>query len=282
MLSGTSHEPSALSNRFDQLSIVNEYENDNVVTYRQSEYSNRSTLVAGEVQNNNQDAGLNYSNLPPMGITASTTRASNSVAKSTGAIKKIPENLKLRSDDKINNNNAEEVSMYRSSGPYIPLSDCFSGSPVLFVSFEKFLLRHQNFNFLNFLEERKRSKNPAELAGSEVLRHAALAHYQHWTQLNRRPAEFTETQQHPSAVDGGTEVREERCEEREFIADGLRGRIDGRGLDGAEGGWQEDPAVGQLDGERVGGDHRRAELHEDGGEPESDPAATQTYQLGAG
>lgn len=133
----TNTSQSALSNRFDQLSIVNEYENDNAVTYRQSEYSNRSTLMASEMQNNNEDAGLNYSNLPhlstmerPQGL----TRVASSNAKSTGAVKKIPENLKLRSDDKINNNNAEEMSMYRASGPYIPLSDCFSGSPVLFVS----------------------------------------------------------------------------------------------------------------------------------------------------
>lgn len=138
ILASNSTESSALSTRFDQLSIVNEYENDNVVTYRQSEYSNRSTMMASEVQNNNQEAGLNYSNLLPMSSRPqSMTRVLNSLPKSTGAIKKIPENLKLRSDDKINNNNnnAEEISMYRASGPYIPLSDCFSGSPVLFVCF---------------------------------------------------------------------------------------------------------------------------------------------------
>jgi len=143
----TSNDPSSLSNRFDQLSIVNEYENDNVVvTYRNSEYSNRATMVVGEHHNNNnhQDSGLSYSNLPPLptaerpeavqrkGSTASSQ--SNHATKSTGAIKKIPENLKLKSDDKINNNNSDEISMYRASGPYIPLSDCFSGSPVLFVS----------------------------------------------------------------------------------------------------------------------------------------------------
>lgn len=133
LLTNTSHEPSSLSNRFDQLSIVNEYENDNVVTYRSSEYSNRSTMLAGEAQNNNQEAGLNYSNLPPMGGTLERPQLT---MRATGAIKKIPENLKLRSDDKINNNNSEEMSNYRASGPYIPLSDCFSGSPVLlFVSF---------------------------------------------------------------------------------------------------------------------------------------------------
>lgn len=88
------------------------------------------------MQNNNQEAGLNYTNLPTMDtIGKAQAGASNSVLKPTGAIKKIPENLKLRSDDKINNNNSEEMSIYRASGPYIPLSDCFSGSPVLFVSF---------------------------------------------------------------------------------------------------------------------------------------------------
>lgn len=132
----TNLEPSSLSSRFDQLSIVNEYENDNVVTYRQSDYSNRETLVVGrEVQNNNnQEPGLNYSNLPPMERAQSSASRVSTQAKSTGAIKKIPENLKLRSDDKINNN-SEDISLaYRASGPYIPLSDCFSGSPVLFVS----------------------------------------------------------------------------------------------------------------------------------------------------
>lgn len=157
LLNNTSSDPS-LSNRFDQLSIVNEYENDNVVTYRQSEYSNRSTMMAGEAQNNNQEAGQNYSNLPPMGTMErpqSLARASKTVAKSTGTIKKIPENLKLRSDDKINNNNAEELSMYRASGPYIPLSDCFSGSPVLFVSTFELCSSARLTEFKIFLEKRK-------------------------------------------------------------------------------------------------------------------------------
>lgn len=88
------------------------------------------------MQNNNQEVGLNYLNITTLStIERTQARASDSVAKPTGAIKKIPENLKLRSDDKINNNNSEEISIYRASGPYIPLSDCFSGSPVLFVSF---------------------------------------------------------------------------------------------------------------------------------------------------
>lgn len=92
-------------------------------------------MMVGEAQNNNQEAGLNYSNLPPMGTFEQPQPTTRTAGRPTGAIKKIPENLKLRSDDKINNNNTEEISSYRSSGPYIPLSDCFSGSPVLlFVS----------------------------------------------------------------------------------------------------------------------------------------------------
>lgn len=92
-------------------------------------------MMVGEAQNNNQDAGLNYTNLPPMGTLERIQTTMRTSARPTGAIKKIPENLKLRSDDKINNNNTEENSSYRASGPYIPLSDCFSGSPVLlFVS----------------------------------------------------------------------------------------------------------------------------------------------------
>lgn len=128
----TSTDTSTISNRFDQLSVVREYENDDFMTQN---------------QNNNHDSGINYTNLPPLENNlpqpaqrqiATTTKPSTSATsvlqpiKSTGAIKKIPENLKLRSDDKINNN-TDESSVYRASGPYIPLSDCFSGSPVLFV-----------------------------------------------------------------------------------------------------------------------------------------------------
>lgn len=133
-LTNNVYDPSSsLSNRFDQLTTVNEYENDNVVTYRQSEHSRRLTLTLSENQNNNLDVGINYSNLPPLGT---MERKPSTATKSTGAVKKIPENLKIRSDDKLNNNNGvEETTLYRASGPYIPLSDCFSGSPVLFVSF---------------------------------------------------------------------------------------------------------------------------------------------------
>lgn len=121
--SSSTVDNSAVSGRFEQLSVVNEYENDNVLAQIQQN------------NNNNHETGLNYTNLPPLNdqrpLPAQRPSKILQPTKSTGAIKKIPENLKLRSDDKINNNNHND---YRASGPYIPLSDCFSGSPVLFVS----------------------------------------------------------------------------------------------------------------------------------------------------
>lgn len=110
--------------------MVNEYENDNVLAQIQQSV------------NNNNESGISYTNLPPLTdqqqpkLSRPPPQPSQRSSiilqptKSTGAIKKIPENLKLRSDDKINNNHND----YRASGPYIPLSDCISGSPVFLVS----------------------------------------------------------------------------------------------------------------------------------------------------
>lgn len=118
----TTFDTSSISSRFNQMSMRNDYENDNVIQQLQNSAINESDK--------------SYTNLPSITDQQRplpTVRAKATVlkpTKPTGAIKKIPENLKLRSDDKINNNHND----YRASGPYIPLSDCFSGSPVLFVS----------------------------------------------------------------------------------------------------------------------------------------------------
>lgn len=133
-LPNNNNEPSSshVSNRFDSLSIVNEYENDNVAASHMSFQSNladNSSLFGGPSQN--------YSNLSAVSNPQETKRqtpATRTINKSTGAIKKIPKRLDLMKDDKINNNNEENT--FRHSGPYIPLSDCFSGSPVFFVSSE--------------------------------------------------------------------------------------------------------------------------------------------------
>lgn len=134
-----------LSTRFDSLSVSGgNYENDpHVTSYRHSNYSNRETILFDQrfqqqQQNatNNNGSILEYSNLP----TASTMERSHSLKQShqrnaNGAIKKIPESLELKTD-KMNNNMDDVVSPALStcSGPYIPISECFSGSPIIFVS----------------------------------------------------------------------------------------------------------------------------------------------------
>lgn len=137
-------EPSSshVSSRFDSLSIVNEYENDNVAASHMSFQSNladNSSMFGGPSQN--------YSNLSAISMPHEPKRPTsitNSVNKSTGAIKKIPKRLDLMKDDKINNNNEENT--FRHSGPYIPLSDCFSGSPVFYVSISNRLKLCNNLN----------------------------------------------------------------------------------------------------------------------------------------
>lgn len=163
------------SSRFENMSLnmTNDYENDQVTSYRHSNYTNRETLhfQQNESQsNNNQEPGLNYSNLPaPIVERSHSLRQNNNIMhgssqdalqamhhrtqslvdqmpRTAGAIKKIPDRLKLRSsnDDKINNN-TELVSPAPSSGPYIPISECFSGSPVIFVSTLNLIILIQSF-----------------------------------------------------------------------------------------------------------------------------------------
>ncbi|CRK99438.1 CLUMA_CG012560, isoform A [Clunio marinus] len=131
----TNHDDEAAT--LDQKSMINEYENDDVFYRRQSNCASLPKTINSEIENNNP-GGVHskYTNLSDInrqsldhvqGTSTSTNK------KITGTIKKIPENLKLKSQDKINNNDDnDDISLYRSSGPYIPLSDCFSGSPVLF------------------------------------------------------------------------------------------------------------------------------------------------------
>lgn len=50
---------------------------------------------------------------------------------SSPAMRKIPENLKL-SESFIHDNSEPSPALSTSSGPYIPISECFSGSPGMF------------------------------------------------------------------------------------------------------------------------------------------------------
>lgn len=143
LTNSTNIDNSSISGRFNNISMRNDYENDNVL----------------QQIHENIEADKSYTNLPTVNeqqrpLPAQRPSKSSTIlqpTKPTGAIKKIPENLKLRSDDKINNNNHSD---YRASGPYIPLSDCFSGSPVLFVS-TRIILKLSGFNTFSLLTKRK-------------------------------------------------------------------------------------------------------------------------------
>lgn len=59
-----------------------------------------------------------------------TISNSRTVISSSGVIKKIPENLVLNMTSFMENSNVEpSPALSTSSGPYIPISECFSGSP---------------------------------------------------------------------------------------------------------------------------------------------------------
>lgn len=143
------------------------YQNDEVMNYRGSEYSNRETIICeaklGHAQNqplrnNNCEA---YSNLGTIERSQSLRGKPSSPEKSHsghahmvnhmrtqslntdcqkltaaaagGSGKKIPENLKLNERTAGFESGTEQPSpaLSTSSGPYIPISECFSGSPML-------------------------------------------------------------------------------------------------------------------------------------------------------
>ena len=110
--------------------LTQNQKNNNVVVLNRNEhfeaYSNISTIERSQSLRGKPESSL---------ISHSRTLSLNESTKAhTGTVKKIPENLKLT--DKIANfveNHGEQPSpaLSTSSGPYIPISECFSGSPVL-------------------------------------------------------------------------------------------------------------------------------------------------------
>lgn len=128
------------------MSNSKDYENDEVLAQYQNENNNHQPKSYYNLLENSPVSGqIIKSSTSSSTLSSSTsTLTAQQPQKSTGAIKKIPEKIDLKRDDKINNNNGnhadDHLVNYRSSGPYIPLSDCFSGSPVLFVSFENYYL----------------------------------------------------------------------------------------------------------------------------------------------
>lgn len=52
---------------------------------------------------------------------------------SQGVVRKIPENLILNTTTLVEGNVEPSPALSTSSGPYIPISECFSGSPKFMV-----------------------------------------------------------------------------------------------------------------------------------------------------
>lgn len=131
-LNNTTMNTLHLDDQLDNLSIHNTYQNDDFVV-RGLEYTNRETLVCDNKLKNDTNPFRvnnveNYSNFDTIAREANksfversqslkntnvqTAAINHSRTSSTGTIKKIPEKLKI------------------SSGPYIPISECFSGKPL--------------------------------------------------------------------------------------------------------------------------------------------------------
>ncbi|XP_062552248.1 protein daughter of sevenless [Armigeres subalbatus] len=143
------------------------YQNEEMLNFRASEYSKRETIISDSKLSQNQSTPRNnnveaYSNLgtiersqslrgkptpPDKGASVPIpvgnhmrTQSLNTDQKTIASVvansaKKIPENLKL--NDRMTAGGADSgteqpsPALSTSSGPYIPIHECFSGSPML-------------------------------------------------------------------------------------------------------------------------------------------------------
>lgn len=91
--------------------------NDNDMPYVNAEYTNRETLVCDQ----KLPQQLDYTNLPALGEQRSPISQKQTK-------KKIPENLVL-TNTTLDTEVEPSPALSTCSGPYIPISECFSGSP---------------------------------------------------------------------------------------------------------------------------------------------------------
>lgn len=90
--------------------------NDNDMPYVNAEYTNRETLICDQ----KLPQQLDYTNLPAVGERSPSSQKQNK--------KKIPENLVL-TNQTLDTEVEPSPALSTCSGPYIPISECFSGSP---------------------------------------------------------------------------------------------------------------------------------------------------------
>jgi hypothetical protein len=154
----------------DEKSTYQNHNNNTNISNNNNTFDTRSSHVFEEAHGQ-----LNYTNLPPIsqvvknrnttidrsqsfdnrGKVATTEKgplvsaASEAHARShsfngPAPGRRIPENLKLNHSAQVDGEMAEpSPALSTSSGPYIPISECFSGSPVIFVSVYLQIKTHQ-------------------------------------------------------------------------------------------------------------------------------------------
>lgn len=112
-------------NEMQNLSISNTYQNDDFLKMQTAEYCNRETFIVCD-NNKYDERNINSRDAEK------STNKNNQKPTITGTIRKIPENLKLNEIvNELDNAPKPSPSLSTSSGPYIPISECFSGSPIL-------------------------------------------------------------------------------------------------------------------------------------------------------
>ncbi|XP_055911248.1 protein daughter of sevenless [Eupeodes corollae] len=145
--SGSHHETSMTkqspmsSDCLRQSVISSASQSGNDCSYVNTDYTNRETMVCGSGSGNQPlyvKKSLSSSNQGAQSSTSKSTTpawkttsdsSSRLAVSSQGVVRKIPENLVLSATTLVEGNVEPSPALSTSSGPYIPISECFSGSP---------------------------------------------------------------------------------------------------------------------------------------------------------
>lgn len=112
-------------------SVISQSGND--CSYVNTDYTNRETMICGSqqplyVKKSSPPAIQNLNRASTSGW-KSTDTPSRLAVNSQGVVRKIPENLVLSATTLVESSVEPSPALSTSSGPYIPISECFSGSP---------------------------------------------------------------------------------------------------------------------------------------------------------
>lgn len=108
----------------------------NDCSYVNTDYSNRETMVCGSQQPmyvKKLSPPQSSQNVPKACTSSSAWKSPDTPSRlavsSQGVVRKIPENLVLSATALVDGSLEPSPALSTSSGPYIPISECFSGSP---------------------------------------------------------------------------------------------------------------------------------------------------------